>query len=295
MISFPFDSIESTLEDQVQYDRAVDSDTFAIYMQSFFTNGISADISKCLQVVESPGEMAVNVNPGLAVINGRFAYEENIRKLVLQASEDYDRIDAVVLRLNKANRDIDLYVVKGTKAQSPTAPALTREGDIYELRLANVFVPKLTTEVKQEKITDTRLNLNDCGVISFTGQKVDTTEIFNQYNDKMNDIIDAYNSALDGTMAGKLQQEINNLKNVKEITLGTSWVNGSQTVQVEGIVEDNQPSLDIKLNNVADKNLHEDEWAKIQYALCGNGSITFYLRNKEDPTTTQITVRIKGV
>lgn len=296
MIYFPFDSeeiVEAETE-EVTYDRAVDSDVLADWMATFFTNGIDSTISKCLQVSAVAGEMAVTTEPGKIMINGRYGKETEKRKLTIQASEDQDRYDYVVARLDKLNRLIDLYVLKGTKASIPTAPALTREGDIYELGLAKIFVAKGVTEIKQDRITDMRLDTNACGLISFTGAKVDTTAIFTQYQAALDEYLELVQSAIDGTTAGNLQSQITALKSVREVTLGTSWSGNSQTVAVEGITANDNPVFDVKLDGTNDT-LHEEEWAKVIKAVTSDGNITFYLRDEADPTTTAIIVLVKGV
>ncbi len=293
MIYFPFDSEEVTTLDGVTYDRAVDSDVLADYFATFFTNGIDSTISENLQVKSVSGEMAVIVSPGKILINGRYGYEESQRKLSIQASEDQDRIDRVVARLNKLDRTIDLYVVKGTKGTVPVAPALTREGDIYELSLATIFVSKLSTEIKQDRITDTRLDTNLCGLISFTGEKVDTTSIFNQFQSALDQYLELVDSAIDGTLAGQLQNQIDDIKEVQEITLSNTTAT-TFNVSVSGITQNDSPEIYVKtihLSSVEDKQKAQEEFNKIIEATTGANSITFLL---SEPLSQSITVCVKG-
>jgi len=113
--------------------------------------------------------MTVTVNPGFGVVDGLLALEEELRTLVVTASDGtYDRIDTVVLRLNDNDnvRLCDLYIVKGVPASNPVHPDLTREGSIYELGLADIFVGAHATRITTDKITDTRYDTERCGVIS---------------------------------------------------------------------------------------------------------------------------------
>lgn len=85
---------------------------------------------------------------------------------------------------------------------------------------------------------------------------------------------------------------VESLKQVQEITLGTTWADGLQTVSVPGITENDSPILDVKLNGDFDTVLEQQaEWNKIVQATTGNGTITFL--SSED-TTIQLTILVKG-
>ena len=213
MISFPFDNKSAT-----EQDRNIDSDTFAEYLKSLTggQNGVFAEVGTKLQVTAGTG-MTVLVNPGDGFIEGRLFIENSTRELQVQASESLDRIDTVVVRLNKEQRLIDLYIVKGTSATVPTAPALTRAGGIYELGIANVYVPKLTSNITQERISDTRLNTERCGIAPVLGE-IDTQGLYEQYQASLDAFLGLVDTAIDGTTAGHLQSQIDVLTENVEIS-----------------------------------------------------------------------------
>lgn len=216
MISFPFDNKSAT-----EQDRNIDSDTFAEYLKSLTggQNGVFAEVGTKLQVTAGTG-MTVLVNPGDGFIEGRLFIENSTRELQVQASESLDRIDTVVVRLNKEQRAIDLYIVKGTAATVPTAPALTRAGGIYELGIANVYVPKLTSNITQERINDTRLNTERCGIAPVLGE-IDTQGLYDQYQSSLDQFLETVAQAIDGTLAGQLQANIDEVKNeIRPISTG---------------------------------------------------------------------------
>ena len=208
MISFPFDNKSAT-----EQDRNIDSDTFAEYLKSLTggQNGVFAEVGTKLQVTAGTG-MTVLVNPGDGFIEGRLFIENSTRELQVQASESLDRIDTVVVRLNKEQRLIDLYIVKGIAATVPTAPALTRAGGIYELGIANVYVPKLTSN-----ITDTRLNTERCGIAPVLGE-IDTQGLYDQYQASLDAFLELVDTAIDGTTAGHLQSQIDVLTATVDIS-----------------------------------------------------------------------------
>jgi len=183
MISWPFDSTVTLDEyNHPVFSRAYSADVLAKILQKYFRNGIFSDASDNLQVLEESG-MTVAVQPGSGLINGRHCYEDSTRVLTVQASDaTYDRIDSVVLRLDlsPSSLAVDLYVVKGTAAASPSAPALTRNASVYELGLANLFVAKGTTAIPQSRITDTRLDDDRCGIVASIIGDTDTSAYYAQ-------------------------------------------------------------------------------------------------------------------
>lgn len=182
MLSYPFTS-EVTYDDEglPKYDRAVDSEFLRKVFLQYFCDGVFYKPTNALQVVVDTG-MQVGVEPGACHIRGAMGIEESRRTLVVQASEEQDRIDTVVARLDlsRAVRSIDLYVLKGTAAVSPQAPELTRDSTIWEIGLANIFVAKNTATISQQRITDTRLDPSRCGIVAQTIGDLDTSAYFAQ-------------------------------------------------------------------------------------------------------------------
>lgn len=169
MIAYPLDSHVNFNSDGIpEFDRAITSAPFRKLIRQLVREGIDPTVSTSLQVYAT-GDMTVTVNPGFGVVDGLLALEEELRTLVVTASDGtYDRIDTVVLRLNDNDnvRLCDLYIVQGVPSSSPVHPDLTREGSIYELGLADIFVGAHATRITTDKITDTRYDTERCGVIS---------------------------------------------------------------------------------------------------------------------------------
>lgn len=244
------------------YDRAEDAEFFAKYFSSFIGNGVYPNPSSNFQVEISDG-MHIKVNQGLAFVEGYFAWEETERTLAVQAAHaSYDRIDRVVLRLNFSNRNIDLYIVKGTPTSSPVPPTLERPisgegGGIYELSLAELFIAKNSTSIPQHRITDTRADTEVCGLVSGVVHQVDTSTLYKQYQDSLNEFLDTVQSALDETTAGNLQNQINKIKNTESYTLNVGgWSSYgtdlyAQTFSVSGVTEEDYLDWDVDLSDVA--------------------------------------------
>lgn len=190
-------AVRSSFFNSVNGDRRYKSNHFAEYFASFIANGIFPNPSNTLQVYEKTN-MTVTVKPGKAWINGYFAINEYDYDLTLDNADGIlNRIDRIVLRLDFNARSIDLAVKKGAFASAPVAPILQRDADAHELALADIYVTKGTTFIRQSNIADQRLDKALCGVVHGTVSQVDTTTIFNQY------------SAWFAETTGKTESEIN--------------------------------------------------------------------------------------
>lgn len=190
-------AVRSSFFNSVNGDRRYLANNFAEYFASFISNGIFPTPSNTLQVYEKTN-MTVTVKPGKGWINGYFAVNEYDYDLTLDNADGVlNRIDRIVLRLDFNARAINITVKKGTFASTPVAPTLQRDADAHELALADVYVAKGATTIRQSNITDQRLNNALCGIVHGTVSQVDTTTIFNQY------------SAWFSETTGKTESEIN--------------------------------------------------------------------------------------
>ena len=218
---FPVDSIVTRLGDDGLpiYDRPyVSADLREVYA-NFFTNGVFMDESTSLQVMTATGGMNVYVKPGTCHINGAFGVETEQRTLQLDAaSASLDRIDTIVARIDLSieARSLDLHVVKGTPANDPVRPNLTRNETVWELGLADVYLPKGIATISQGRISDTRLETQRCGAVTPFAE-FDTTTLYEQLKQATQDTVDAMNDALDGTTAGNLQRYRRSLRVETEI------------------------------------------------------------------------------
>ena len=147
-------------------DRIYDATDFATYFGSLVSNGIFYKDTSNLQVAPGSG-MAVNMAAGSGWING-YHYENTtvLSKTLETANGSFPRIDRIVLRWSFLDRSIVVAVLTGTATATPSAPALTRSTDVYELCLAEVLVPQAATSITAGNISDTRLNSNLCGTVN---------------------------------------------------------------------------------------------------------------------------------
>lgn len=285
MIGFPFDShVTFDSDGTPQYDRAISSEPYRKLIKSLFSTGVLPNPSTNLQVVEGE-DLTVVVHAGFCVVEGCMKLEETDRALIVQAGASMDRIDSVVMRLNDndAVRSCDLYVVQGAPGSDPVHPELTRTTSIYEIALADIFVPANSTNVAQYRITDTRYDATRCGIVSSVSE-FDTSTIFLQLQAEFerfrtvneaqfNDWFSHLQDILDADTAGHLQNEIVALQNTtNQLRTDLDELDASEVTYNDGTVKSTLDDLSIPLVRVERVNI-----SKVSVASGGGQTATHQL------------------
>jgi hypothetical protein len=106
----------------------------------------------------SPAAMNVIVKSGAASVRGRI-YENTSDVTITIATADVTdpRIDRIVLRYTDSLQTIELAVVAGTAAATPSLPALTQTAAIYEVDIAYVWVAASAVSIADTEIHDVRV------------------------------------------------------------------------------------------------------------------------------------------
>lgn len=161
--------------------RSYSADDFAEYFRQFIRNGVFNGGDE-LQVSSQQVGLKTYVKPGKAWIDGYFY--KNTDNLFLDHNASHatmDRIDRVVLRIDYGVRTMGVRVLTGVPGATPQPPALTRNNNVYELSLAQVKIKAGAVSVSPTNIVDERFNGNVCGIVTHLFEKVDTTDIFAQF------------------------------------------------------------------------------------------------------------------
>lgn len=190
--------VTSGFFDSVNGDRKYNADQISDYFLKLISNGVFATPADAMQV-QAAGGLNVNVTAGWGFINCKWINNDNLYNLQLTAADILlNRIDRVVLRLDKSStaRAITIQVKTGSVGATPTPPALTRSGDIYELSLAQIYVAANATEITQAEITDERPDTTVCGFVTGLIDQIDTTNLFAQYNSAFNRWFDTVKATL---------------------------------------------------------------------------------------------------
>lgn len=170
---FPFRSVSG--------DRKYSAEDWAAYFALFIGNGVFYSSADKLKIAEYEG-MKVKVQRGAGFIAGRMYLLEEETIITLDTADGaLNRIDRIVLRCDYSNRIMTVAVKKGSYSKNPTAPELTRDADVYELALADVYVAAGVITITTANITDQRLNTSLCGIVTGLVQQADTQEIFDEF------------------------------------------------------------------------------------------------------------------
>lgn len=253
--SFPFDSRQSGYDSDGYpvYDRAVGAEVFRACLSRIFTDGVFGTPADALQIKKGDSGLTVTVNPGIFIIKGAMGgLPSGSDPLVLTLDESAPQGNtcySIMLRLddNEAYRSLYIRVVKGESAANPqpTYPDQTSL-NVMEYRLGYVIVPNGASDLDGATV----VNEKGFEVCPYTApfESIDVSEVLedvdNQARDALSFLLQYFetyrgllDSAIDGTTAEYLQQQINNLNTlglVDNMTLGATS-NGKMEVKDQGI------------------------------------------------------------
>lgn len=262
---FPFNSVMVNNKP----DRAANAETLALYLKTFFTNGIVLSKSAALQVKAKTG-LTIAVQPGTAFVDGRIMHSSAVETFTLDGSSGVlNRIDRVVLRLDYSNRLMKFLILKGEEGSEPTAPAITRSADIYDMCLADVYVGATATEVTQANITDKRADTTVCGIAAAAITQLDTSTMYEQYTAQFEEAFDDLNAWTAGQktiiedMIADIQSEgfaktvvytttipITGWTQMSGGTSGNSYSYYTKVLTVSGILASDNPIVDVVTSSV---------------------------------------------
>jgi len=175
------------------YDRKYNANDYCDNLAVVINNGVLRSINDDLKV--SASGMIVSVAAGRGWINGHYYKNDATLSFpAVTAPTGGKRYDRVMLRLNTAisTRSVSLVYVTGTAAATPTKPAPTRSGDVYDLVLADIYVDTNATSLT---VTDTRADADICGwVFSTSGDNSFFTSLDNAFYEWFDDKKDELSS-----------------------------------------------------------------------------------------------------
>ena len=168
-------------------DRTYDANSFEYWLKKFFTSGVfNGDLQ-----VEATSGMTLKVGSGYANVDGKVKFWNAEFNVVLDAANStYPRIDTVVITRDNVNRTITCEKVTGAySVDSPQPTAPVRDSEIWQIVLAQIYVPAGATGITQSNITDTRQDPNLCGYIAGTVTEMDFSQFTAQFRAYYNEFI----------------------------------------------------------------------------------------------------------
>ena len=194
-------------------DRTYNAESFETWMKPFFSNGVFTDGMKVS--AQTTPDMSVVVEPGYANLDGKPAFWPTSNTIAIAtASGVYNRIDTIVLRRDDTNRQISIAAATGVAALTPAPTPPTRNGDVFEVVLAQIYVGIGVTSITDGDITDTRIDPDLCGFVTCPVVNPDFSDLYDQFTAQFLVWFDHMKDQLDEDAAGHLQLEIDDLTDV---------------------------------------------------------------------------------
>ena len=138
----------------INHDRVYSAEEMAGFLDGIIFDGVYQAVGENF-MVEPMGGMSVSVGSGRAWFDHTWTLNTTKYRLTLDEAypmNDYNRIDAVILEVNKTDRKSYLKVIKGEPSLSPVKPILERGYYINQYALAYVTVRGGSSEIIQEDI-----------------------------------------------------------------------------------------------------------------------------------------------
>lgn len=242
------------------YDRTYNAQDVTSYLDELVGNGVFPNPSTQLQVRQGSG-MTVTVGAGQGWINGHKMINTADLNIELDESDVLlDRIDRIIFFVDWTTREMGIDVLKGNLATNPVGKALTRNGDRYEMCLAEIRVNHGASSISGSNIFDTRADSSLCGFVAGLIQQIDTTTLFNQYASAyaqqlaaMEDWEEGAEDAFDSwfsTLTSQLQVNAYVKRYQKIVNLTGNNNNLVITLDMTGYTYENADIIDVYLNGL---------------------------------------------
>lgn len=254
------------------YDRVYSSAEFSHYWALLVGDGVFGQPSTSLNVLATtPVAMSVKVSPGTGWIKGHYlTVPDNMDEVIAVpvANPSLPRIDSIIMALDNTDRMMKLYVRSGTAAASPTAVALQRDADIWELELAQITVAAGAGNITQQAIKDMRTDPDRCGIVTGLIDQFDISGFLTAAQASFDEWFEDIQSQLGDDVAGNLLNLINEMKNPdspgslqSQILENKESITSLQTITSQQTDELNRQAYDLYTLWLKDYYLNGANWS----------------------------------
>jgi len=140
--------------DSYNGDRVYNAEQFSSFYDGLINDGVYYSVGQRFHVSISSG-MDIFVDTGRAWFDHTWTF--NNQKLLLTVSTAdtvYNRIDAVVIEVNKTSRENTIKIIQGTPQETPVRPTLTKTDYVKQYALAYITVQANTSSIAPENIAN---------------------------------------------------------------------------------------------------------------------------------------------
>lgn len=142
-------------------DQEYGQEEFNRYFDNIYESGVSVNSDNSMTLGITNEGNIIKIASGFAIVKGFYLYNDSIKSITVTSDSNYDRIDRVVIRLNISTSKVSIEIKKGVAGSKPQVPELQRDNLIYELSLAQIYVPRSGSIT----MTDERYRKELCGAI----------------------------------------------------------------------------------------------------------------------------------
>jgi len=157
------------------YDRIISEGIFATPQGTPSTD---------LQVYSSGSGMNIIVKAGKGLLGGKWFENPTDKIITVPANNGVTpRRDSVIIQVDnrQVGRITSIVYREGTPSSNPQVPDLSTADNVFERRVANIYVAAGATNINQDAIVDLR-GSSECPWITSLIQQVDTSTLYEQWN-----------------------------------------------------------------------------------------------------------------
>ena len=190
-------------------DRVYDADEFNSLFNGILADGVFASSGSQFRVL-ADGSYTVYVQSGQARFHGIWVQNDDNLPLTLNDADPvFGRIDVVYLEINKqtAVRAASVGVLQGIPQETPSAPSLPNQTDIYSYELGRVYVASQAGGITQSNVTN-YVGLSGTPFATGLLDQVSVDDLLIQWSTEFTEWFENVRDQLSEDAAGNLQNEI---------------------------------------------------------------------------------------
>lgn len=210
--------------DSLNGDRKYNADQMDRIFQGLISDGIYQSVGETFVVSAATG-MNVNVGRGRAWLINTWTFNDTfpLLQVAIPASHaTLNRIDTVVIEVDKTNRINTVKVITGTPNASPVAPTLTSTTLLKQAPLADVYVGAAVTSITAGNITNRVGVVGGTPFVTSIVTNVDPSTLFGQYQANFEAWFANLQNELNTSQASNLQNQIDQITS-GWIVAGETW------------------------------------------------------------------------
>lgn len=188
----------------VNHDRKYDSKQISSMFDGLIRDGVYRNYGDCF-AISTPNGLQVNVGSGRAWFNSTWSYNDADYIITLPAAHPvFNRIDAIIIRVNKESRVNELTYKSGSPASEVVKPELSSGTDeIWEYPLAYITVPANATQLTAANIELT-IGTDACPFVTGILDSVAIDRLMRQWKKEYDELLAGLKTRVDQAASGTL-------------------------------------------------------------------------------------------